>query len=187
VPSPLGHALAGAAAGCLLAELGRQREDASASGADSAAVAHPAARRRRPIWIWFALLGAVPDLDLLFGTHNTYSHSAGAVLAAMSVAGLVLVVRRYPWLDRALLLVLAAGAAYASHLLLDWLGTDTSPPVGIMALWPWDEGFYKAPVSWFPRVSRHVLSLEFWTTTPIVAATELVILGPIAWLICRRR
>ena len=33
-------------------------------------------------------------------------------------------------------LALATGLAYATHTLLDWLGTDASPPIGIMALWP---------------------------------------------------
>ena len=65
-----------------------------------------------------------------------YTHSIGAVR-------LVAVWRRRSGRRRRVCdagsraaLVVAAALAYGSHLLLDWLGDDTTPPIGIMALWP---------------------------------------------------
>jgi len=79
----------------------------------------------------------------------------------------------------------SAAATYGSRLLLDWLGTDTSPPYGIMLWWPFSSDFSKAPVSWFPSVSREVLSREFWVGNTIAVTFELLTLGPLLWLAAR--
>ena len=50
--------------------------------------------------------------------------------------------------------VVACAAAYGSHPLLDWLGHDTNPPIGIMALWPFSSGYYTAPIPILLPVSR---------------------------------
>ena len=34
--------------------------------------------------------------------------------------------------------------AWASHVLFDWLGSDDTPPLGVMALWPFTPEFYFA-------------------------------------------
>jgi len=36
----------------------------------------------------------------------------------------------------------ALTAAYASHLLLDWLSKDTSKPSGLAVLWPFTFNYY---------------------------------------------
>ena len=78
-------------------------------------------------------------------------------------------------------------AAYGSHLLLDWLGTDTAPPRGIMALWPFTDAYYIAPISILLPVPHNVLTRSFWTMTPLAAVTELLIFGPIVYLVARSR
>ena len=112
-------------------------------------------RRRVPIVLLFALLGMLPDIDLLIiESHRSATHS----LLAVGVVGLVArgVARGRPrvWL--------ASAAAYASHLLLDWLGTDTVAPIGIMVLWPFDVTAYQSSFDWFYPICREYWLLECW-------------------------
>jgi inner membrane protein len=71
--------------------------------------------------------------------------------------------------------------AYASHTLLDWLGTDTSAPIGIMALWPFSRAYYESSLHVFMAVSRRFRQPElFWMQNLAALARELLILVPIA-------
>ena len=175
VPSPVGHMLGGLAAGWLVA--GR---------AGSPLDRPPAARGWRPGWVppWWrqaALLGglgAAPDLDLLAGTHSTYTHSVGAVALAFVVALL--------W-TRAPRLAGAAAAAWGSHILLDWLGRDTTPPIGIMALWPFTDAYYQSPFFVFMAISRRYWQPGFLAHNTLAALREVLILLPIAALVGWRR
>ena len=152
MPSPIGHALGGMALGCLIApRLGR-----------GAAVAG----------LTYAAIGVAPDLDLLVGSHSTYTHSLGAVgivfLAAWAVS-------RRPRVAAAI------AAAWASHLLLDWLGSDTSPPIGIMALWPFSREHYQSSFYVFDAISRRYWLPEQFVWSNVKAAMrEVLILGPVA-------
>jgi hypothetical protein len=161
MPSPVGHALAGAAAGWGL--VGRP----SRSGMDA----------YRTVWrqgLLFAALGMAPDLDLLLPVeHRTLSHS----LTAAVVVGLAATM--LSWRGR---FGLAAGAAYATHLLLDWLGSDTTPPIGIMALWPFSHAYYESRLHLFHAVSRRFPTREFWVQNTRALVRELVLLGPPAAL-----
>ena len=120
----------------------------------------------------FGALGAAPDLDLLVGFHSMYTHSVGA---AALVAASAFMLRR----PRSMRWALACGAAVASHILLDWLGSDTTPPIGIMALWPLSSAFYQSPFWIFPAVSRRFGQWSFVTQNLAAVATELLILLPI--------
>jgi len=162
MPSPLGHALGAVAIGWLIAPQ-RGREAAVAA-------------------VTYAAIGVAPDLDLLVGTHSTYTHSVGAVglvfLGALAVA-------RRPRVAAAI------AAAWASHLLLDWLGSDTSPPIGIMALWPFSREHYQSSFYLFDAISRRYwLPEQFVWGNLRAAMRELLILGPIAalshWVTYRR-
>jgi membrane-bound metal-dependent hydrolase YbcI (DUF457 family) len=128
----------------------------------------------------FALLGAAPDLDLLVGSHSTYTHSVGAV-AFTAVAARLLVPRRgAKW-------ALACAAAVASHSLLDWLGNDTTPPIGIMALWPFTREFYQSSWPVFMAVSRRYWLPGFYLHNTVAVIREIVILAPAAILVARWR
>ena len=91
----------------------------------------PSARRPRlttPIAAAASAGAAVaPDLDLLVGSHRTYTHSIGAVaLVGVARRGWSCA-RRHAERDA------VAGmltAAYGSHLVLDWLSKDTATPSG---------------------------------------------------------
>ncbi len=79
-----------------------------------------------------AIAGVAPDIDFAWGGHNRQTHSLGAAV----IAGLVVLAwKRNPRL------AIAVTLAWSSHVLFDWLGSDDTPPLGVMALWPLDSNF----------------------------------------------
>ena len=127
-----------------------------------------------------------PDLDLLFGAHSGPTHGLGAAILAGCIA--------WVWLRRTggRRTGGTAGAvalAYASHTLLDWLGTDSAPPIGIMALWPVSRGYYESHLHVFMAISRRYWLPEFWTYNLRALARELLRLVPLLTLVLvlRRR
>ena len=120
----------------------------------------------------FAAVGLAPDLDLLVGSHSTYTHSVGAVATVFVAAWAV---------SRRPRVAAAVAAAWASHLLLDWLGSDTSPPLGIMALWPFSREHYLSSLYVFDAISRRYWLVEQFVWGNLTAALkEVLILGPLA-------
>jgi hypothetical protein len=214
MPSPVGHALGGLAAGWLIAgapaslpsfrsfsfsssRSSSPSNSSSRSNSSSSSSSTPDRRASRVSisatpWIatWrgailFASLGMAADLDLLVGLHRMYSHSLAAALCVM-VAAMVLT----PASEARVLTGVACGAAYASHILLDWLGNDTSPPIGIMALWPISTDYYQSPLQWFLSTTRRYSLPHFWTQNLMAAAREVGTLLPIAaaiYVLRRRR
>jgi membrane-bound metal-dependent hydrolase YbcI (DUF457 family) len=181
MPSPIGHAIAGVTAGWLVA--------GAPSGAPDVAEAFAG---KVPAAFWreaalFAALGALPDIDLLFGAHSGPTHSIGATLVVGIVAGLVqgVIARRSSATGRrSLTFALACLAAYGSHVLLDWLGTDASPPIGIMALWPFSHAYYESHLHFFMAISRRYY--QGWTFVhhnALALFRELAILLPLLTMI----
>lgn len=170
MPSPLGHALAGVAAGWLVPARPATCDRAPRRPGRALATA-----------LGFAALGAAPDLDLLVGAHSRQSHSIGAAVLVALLIGAIS--RRWD-------LGLASGAAWASHVLLDWLGTDGTPPIGIMALWPWSDGFYESSVHLFPPIERRWWMEHIVSHNLKAAAWEVLVLLPVlvlVWVARRRR
>ena len=162
MPSPIGHALAGIAAGWLV------------DPAPAAAAMHSDAIRAAAI---FGLAAVLPDLDLLAGAHSGPTHGIGAAAIAGGLAW---------WLARQsgtamdrLRFASAVAIAYASHICLDWLGSDSTPPIGVMALWPFSREYYESPVHVFLAISRRYWLTEFWTYNLRALARELAILVPV--------
>lgn len=150
-------------------------------------------------------LAIAPDLDFVPGLllagrpslyHQGASHSV-AVALALSLAlawGLARGGRDLPrvWL--------ALFAAFASHLALDWLGTDSRVPIGMPLLWPFSDATWISPVAILPGI-RHsqpgressaewladVLSLE----NVRALFVEALLVGPLVlgveWIRRRRR
>lgn len=130
----------------------------------------------------FAAAGAAPDLDLLFGVHSGPTHGVGSAVIAGAAAWVLwsLLLRRRGGFR----LAAAVAAAYASHTLLDWLSTDTSPPIGIMALWPLTGEHYLSPYRVFLPLLRRYSGPDFWLINLRAVIRELLILGPLflfAW------
>ena len=82
---------------------------------------------------------------------------------------------------------LACAGAVASHILLDWLGSDTTPPIGIMALWPFTHEYYQSPFFVFMAITRRWWLPQFYTWNVVAALREVVILAPIAILVAQTR
>jgi hypothetical protein len=122
---------------------------------------------------FYAAIALLPDLDLVFGTHSARSHSVGAAVAAGAIGALASGPPR-------LVLGLAAGGAYGSHVFLDWLGDDGTPPLGVMALWPFSNAYYQADTHLFMAISRQPWWEHFWIHNLTAMGRELVIVGPIA-------
>ena len=172
MPSPLGHALGGVIAGGAFADSGTT--GARRGWRDAAA---------------YALLGVAPDLDFLIGAHRHQVHSLGAALIVGAIAGGVMMMR--PGLGGAagarLRLALAVAAAYGSHVLLDAVSLDTTPPLGAMVFWPLSSDFYQSPISLFMAISRRYWLPGFLVQNLTALAWELVLLGPLATLVWLRR
>ncbi len=162
MPSPVGHALGGMAAGWLA--------EPSRGGA----------LLRRRSTLAFAILGIAADFDLLAGAHRGPTHSIAAALLVGAVAWLVVRGRN----ARAVRIATACALAYGSHVLLDWLGTDTSPPVGVPALWPISSAYFEAPWHVFEPISRRFSQPAlFWGPNTVAVIRELLILVPIVALV----
>jgi hypothetical protein len=155
MPSPLGHALGGLTAGWIVAWRGPRRD--------------PMSFLREALV--FAIAGMAADVDLLAGTHRGPTHGWGS--AVLVGAGAFLLTRRA-------LFAAATAAAYASHTLLDWLGTDSTSPMGVMALWPLTREYYESGAHLFQAISRRYWLPGFWTSNVKAIAREVIVLGPLA-------
>ena len=130
-------------------------------------------RPSRAALVAFAAAAAFPDVDLLFGVHRGATHS----LTAAAIAGvLAWIVTRRPRLAAAI------AAAYATHTLTDWFSADTTPPAGIMALWPFTRDYYASSAHIFLPISRRYWLVEAWLLNLRALIRELLILGPLLWI-----
>jgi inner membrane protein len=136
----------------------------------------------------YAAAGAAADVDLLVDAHSGPTHGLGAAIVAGAMVWAVLEITRGLKGSAARAGAAVAGA-YASHTLLDWLGSDTSAPIGIMALWPFSRDYYEARLHVFMAISRRYWLPEFWRGNLIALLRELAILLPglAAVVLLRRR
>lgn len=191
VPSPVGHAVAGLAAGWLIAGAPALHSLANRTApiGPTGSIAPIAAQD--PPWIatWraaivFAGLAVAPDLDLLFHAHSMYTHSIGAALIVMLAVAALTPAHARRWTA-----AFACAAAHSSHTLLDWMGNDTTPPIGIMALWPFTSDYYESNLHFFMAITRRYWLPGFWTHNLIAMLREIGTLVPLALVIyfLRRR
>jgi inner membrane protein len=162
MPTPIGHALAGVA----VAGLFRRR-----------AVSMPPSHLGALVFCAVA-----PDLDLVLRFVDGINHHRGAThsIAAAGLAGITAIALG-PLGPGRLPGGLAVAAAWFSHVVLDFLGVDTSPPSGEMALWPFSESFFVSPVAVFYDV-RRAFSTSAIQHNIIAGVAELLVMVPIAML-----
>jgi inner membrane protein len=162
MPTPIGHALAG------LAVAGLFRPRNAAPPASHVAV--------------MVFCAVAPDLDLALRFVDGVNHHRGAthsIAAAGLAGGAAFVLGR---LGPGMLPGgLAVAAAWVSHVVLDYLGVDSSPPSGEMALWPFSDGFFVSPVALFYDVRRS-FSAPAIQHNLIAVAAELLVMAPIVML-----
>ncbi len=162
------------------------------------AVGMAAARLHRPAsvaprvsagaMLFWAALSFLPDADVIgfgFGIryqdewgHRGASHSLLFALALGTIVGLAA-----PWFHRpALRTGITASLVLASHGLLDTL---TNGGLGCALFWPFDLTRYFAP--WTP-IPVSPIGLGYLSAYGMfVAATELVLFGPLIWYALARR
>ncbi len=165
VPSPLGHALGG-----LIVAWGLAPNIA------------PVVRGLPPkVAVICALAAVLPDIDFAWGAHNRETHSIGAAI----IAGLVVLA----W-KRSPRLAVAVTLSWLTHVLFDWLGSDDTPPLGVMALWPINSNFYFADAFVFEAISRRYWLDNFLAHNAWAVAKEVLMLGPVlalAWKVRSRK
>jgi membrane-bound metal-dependent hydrolase YbcI (DUF457 family) len=175
MPSPLAHGLAGIA----IALFADRVKPASAA---LSAIPAP-----RTLAVGAAALAMLPDADLLLASHRTWTHSIVAALLVMIIAAAVT-----GWVTRGLasgrrrravaFVAILCGAAYGSHIPLDWLGSDWFPPVGIQIFWPFSDRFFISGLELFARVERRdPLSWETMVANGKTALQEVAIMLPVVW------
>lgn len=149
---------------------------------------------KRTVLTGYAILGAVaglaPDLDFVPGLivgetgrfHQGPTHSIAAALCAGALVWL-LVPSAHRWRAS-----IVATGSYLSHLALDLLTYDPTPPRGIGLLWPFVEESIHSPVTLLPRVLHSVVS-PFNLHNVYVAALEVAAVGLVllAVIYLRRR
>ena len=119
-----------------------------------------------------------PDIDFLWGGHNRETHSLGAAI----IAGLIV----FAW-KRNSRLAIAVTLSWATHVLFDWLGSDDTPPLGVMALWPLNSNFYFADAYVFEAISRRYWLDNFFTHNAWAVTKEVLILGPVLTVLAYTR
>jgi membrane-bound metal-dependent hydrolase YbcI (DUF457 family) len=170
MPSPVAHTLAGLIVHTSLSRAPFELWDARRAGLTVAAA-------------------LAPDLDLLLrfvdgrNHHQAESHSIGCALLAALAVGLVARAQRVPAAGR---LSGAVGLAWLSHVALDYLGRDTNPPIGLMALWPLSEAWHKFPWPIFLDIGR-TLHWETLRHNLLAAAWETALVMPIFLMVARAR
>ena len=119
-----------------------------------------------------ATVACLPDLDFLWGRHNAETHSLGAAVLA-GVAVLAWTRGRQPgW-------ALAVTLAWSTHVLFDWLGSDDTPPLGVMALWPLTDAYFFAHAYVFDAISRRYWLPGFVWHNAIAVMREVLMLAPV--------
>jgi membrane-bound metal-dependent hydrolase YbcI (DUF457 family) len=194
MPSPIGHALAGLAVAWIAEPSPTDRSPVSPASTDTRAsdnaTAGPVAGLGvPPSWhlpLICLTLAVLPDVDLVYQpVHRTATHSVGAAILVIIIAAAVTrwVNGRINWH-----MALLCGAAYGTHILLDWLGVDQNEPAGVQALWPFNGRFFISPWTIFPGTERDdPLSTLALIRNAKAAATELAVMGPIVWMARRWR
>lgn len=178
MPSPVGHSIAGVIAAWAIDLVPGDRAWRTAPPERSWY-----ARAGDGLTLGCAALGALADIDLLspITAHRAYSHSIGAVILVTIIAALVT-----GWVTprRVTRIGLMCGAAYGTHVLLDWLAADDTAPYGIRALWPLSAAWYISGWNLFAGTARRDLLSETSTLQNARAVVrELLILAPLAWAV----
>lgn len=127
------------------------------------------------------LVAALPDIDFLLPiAHRGPTHSVAAAIAAGLAAFGVTTILSGKVAGRRTAALLAL--AVLSHVLLDWLGQDSSTPRGVMALWPLSTSYFISDLNLFNAVDRRYWLSGFWRRNAIAVAREVAILLPVVWL-----
>lgn len=147
----------------------------------------------RTLWrplLFCVLLANAPDLDYLFGLFNGnlnyYHQTVTHTLVWICITALAIWAygrlreRRTAYWSLGLLLALLG-----SHLLVDWLTVDCSPPIGLMLAWPFSDHLYHASFAFFPPPAKQtwadLWSLQNLRLVLVEAALTLPLVIAVLW------
>jgi inner membrane protein len=143
----------------------------------------------------FVTLANLPDSDFLPGFllgepnryHQWFTHSLGFAALAGLCGGLIYWRQKNENSDRFGLHGIFIGLAVLSHLVLDLLTWDSSPPKGMMLFWPFDKNHYDVRWDLFLACQRDNTSATFFSSlfSPYnlkVVLREFLIMAPIVGL-----
>src|SRR5919109_1191829 len=108
---------------------------------------------------FYCICSSLPDLDFIPGFllgapnkfHHGVSHSLGFAFGFGLCMSLILLFAKN---QNALRNFVIFFSLYFSHVLLDLLSYDSSPPYGVPALWPITDNYYISPISVFLDIQR---------------------------------
>jgi len=108
--------------------------------------------------LFYALLANLPDFDYFLGLsngslnqyHRLFTHSVGFALMVGALCGVYFKTRGRRFTP---MFALAFSACF-SHVVLDFLGADTSVPHGVPALWPLSNAYFISPASLFNTLEK---------------------------------
>jgi inner membrane protein len=168
MPSPIGHSLAGLCGYFLAGN-------------------RPLSQRREYLLLSSVVIANLPDLDLvprlLFGDvsslHRQWTHS---LVAALGFGLLIGVLARW-WKTDGIFYGIWGGAIYLSHIVLDMLLNDPSPPHGVQLLWPFSQSYFMSPFTPF-RSFRYghpelnIITMFFLPHNLATMAREVLLMTP---------
>jgi inner membrane protein len=168
MPSPVGHSLAGLC-GYFLASN------------------RPLSARREYLLLGSIVIANLPDFDLvprlLFGDvsslHRQWTHS---LVAALGFGLVMSVLARWRKTDK-IFYGVWGGAVYLSHIVLDMLLDDPSPPHGVQLLWPFSTSYFMSPVTPFTSFSYSnpkvgIIGMFFVPHNLATMTREFVLMAP---------
>ncbi len=141
-----------------------------------------------------AVLSCAPDVDLLAALlvpgggrwHHAATHSlafAAAVSVCFFLFGMIQDRRGQGWPWPAL-----GGFLVLTHVGVDLITLDMTPPIGIRLFWPFSMAWVAVPFHLFDRVPRSPLGWPLARTWALLALQEAAILaGPLAVALAWRR
>jgi len=135
----------------------------------------------------------LPDLDflpgLLLGDLRTFHHQASHSLTAVVIVSLLITGLARSWKLNGVAWGIWGGGLYLSHIVLDLLVNDPSPPFGVQLLWPFSETYFISPLTPFA-------SFDYFSTTIGILASllsvhnlntiirETILMAPLLGLAC---
>ena len=152
--------------------------------------ARPSGPHRPGLLTAAVVLGNAPDFDFLPGLllghpgafHRGVTHTVAAAIAVAAITWLVVWLRGNAALGyRA---AVFAGAAYGSHLLLDFLTVDVVPPHGAQFLWPLSQEYYLSPVTVLHEIIIDPSGRAAFLASIFTAHTAGVWLSELGLLVC---
>lgn len=169
MPSPVGHALAGASIALVAGQFGRGR---GPSGSRPPRVSFQTSLAT------CVALAVLPDADLLYQPiHRAFTHSVGSTILVTIIATVVT-----GWVTgrRSVAFGLLCGVAWGSHSILDWLGADPNPPRGIKLLWPFSDQWFISGWDLFRGTERRrIFTVASMVYNARTVVQEIAMLAPI--------